>query len=138
MSRTLIHSLPATTTLMLVINNSPIAFQIVGNAKQQNIEISTNDPKRFADEVSFTQKKGITAITVPVKKSTKFNITTSGTVQGQCIGDYQTVTQYFNGKAMKTQATTDLYVVIRVPENIDVSVYDATNIDITGVKGIID
>jgi hypothetical protein len=138
MARTLIHTLPATSTLMLVINNSPIVFQVIGSDEQQNIEISTNNPERFAHEISFVQKKDITAITVLVKQNPKYNITTSGTIQGMCIGDNQNVTQHFDGGVMKTQATTDLYVVIKVPENINVSGYNAINSDITGVKGVID
>jgi hypothetical protein len=95
-------------------------------------------PSVFADEITFVQKKDITALAVLVKKNPKYNITTSGTTQGMCIGDNQNVTQHFDGGVMKTQATTDLYVVIKVPENINVSVYNAINSDITGVKGIID
>jgi hypothetical protein len=138
MARTLIHTFSATPALMLVINNSPITFQVVGSAAQQNIEISTNDTKRFQQEIDITQKTGVTALAVLVKSNPKYNVITSGTVQGMCIGDNQDVTQHFDGNVMKTQATTDLYVVINVPDNINISVYNAINIDITGVKGIID
>lgn len=132
---TRIQSLPATSMLMLVLNNSSIAFSIEGRADQRDIEIYTNNVDQFNKDIEVSQKHNITAIAVLVHQNPKYNITNRGFIQGQTIGDFQQVTQHFHGNVIRQEVTSSFKVTIVVPENIDISVYNGVNVTIKGVKG---
>lgn len=134
-----IQSLPATSMLMLVANNSSIAFSIEGCATQQVIDIYTNDVDKFNKNIAVKQNIGVTALAVLIHQNPKFNITQNrGVIQGQCIGDHQKITQHFNGNIMSSEVLSSFKVNIIVPENIDISVYNGVNVGIKNVKGNIE
>lgn len=133
------QSLPATPMLMLVLNNSSTNFTVEGSATQQDIEIYTNNIDRFNKDIGISQNNDVTALAVIIRKNPKYNIIQNhGVIRGQCIGDHQKVTQHFYGNVMRSEVTSDISVIIKVPESIDVSVYDGVNVSIKGVKGDIE
>lgn len=135
------HILPEVQKLMLVLNNSSIAFSVEGRKDWHCIEIYTNDISAFLKDIEVEQDIDIgsninlIAIAVRVPKNPKFNIVNHGNIQGQCIGDFQNIVQHFDGNVMHRSVTSSYWIKIVVPENINVSVYNGINVKIEGVKG---